>query len=85
VRVHGPLDAYHKVDGALAKFFNQEIFLSNADSVLARTCKLRVDAQPEDVVGRPRTLTSAIEFYGALYHSVDKIAHNFQLFLIPES
>ena len=40
VRVHGPLDAFHKVDGALAKFLNQEIFLSNADSVLSRTCKL---------------------------------------------
>ncbi len=30
-------------------------------------------------------LTSAIESDGALYHSVDKLAHNFQLFIIPES
>ena len=30
-------------------------------------------------------LTSAIESDGALHHSMNKLAHNFELFLIPES
>lgn len=86
MRVHSPLEAFHEVDGTLAKLFNQEIFLSNSDSMLARTWKLRVDAQSRrygrDVADQ---LTSAIKSYGAFYHSVDQLTYYFQLFLIPES
>ena len=37
MRIHSTLDGFHELDGSLTKFFNQEIFLSNPDSMLART------------------------------------------------
>ena len=82
MRIHGTLDGFHELDGSLTKFFNQETFLSNPDSMLSRTY-IVARSVPNVMRGRFER-TSAIESDGALNHSMDKLAHYFELFLIPE-
>jgi hypothetical protein len=36
VRIHSSLDGLHEIDRALAELFDQEFFLSDADSMLSR-------------------------------------------------
>ena len=55
MRIHSTLDGFHELDGSLTKFFNQEIFLSNPDSMLARTYIVAISVPKRRHEGLSRT------------------------------